>query len=393
MRIYADNAATTKVDDEVLSAMLPYFTEQYGNPNSIHSAGREVRVAVDKAREQVSKAINCEPGELYFTAGGSESDNWAIKGVAHRYAKKGKHIITTKIEHHAVLHSLAALEKEGYEVTYLDVDEGGFVTAEQVEKAIRPDTVLITIMFANNEIGTIEPIAEIGEVAKKHGVLFHTDAVQAVGHVHIDVKAMNIDMLSMSGHKFHSSKGVGALYIKKGIILPNLIDGGSQEKGRRAGTENAPAIIGMGKAIEKAVATLDEDIAYVSRLRDKLLDGISASIPYCRRNTPKTNILPGIANVSVRFVEGESVLLMLDLKGICASSGSACTSGSLDPSHVMLAIGLDHGTAHGSIRFSLDKYNTEEEIDYILEVFPKIVEKLREMSPLWNEENKAKVTK
>ena len=290
-----------------------------------------------------------------------------------------------------MLHSLAALEKEGYEVTYLGVDEGGFISLEELEKAIRPDTILITVMFANNEIGSVEPIEKIGEIAKKHGVLFHTDAVQAVGHVPIDVKKMNIDLLSMSGHKFHSPKGVGALYIKKGIILPNLIDGGSQERGRRAGTENSASIIGMGKAIEKAVSTLNEDIAYVSRLRDKLLDGIMASIPYCRRNTPKENILPGIANVSVRFVEGESVLLMLDINGICASSGSACTSGSLDPSHVMLAIGLDHGTAHGSIRFSLDKYNTEEEIDYILEKFPKIVERLREMSPLWNEENRAKI--
>ncbi len=390
-RIYTDNAATTKVSQEVLSAMLPYFTEAYGNPNSLHAAGREVRLAIDHAREQVANAIGCDAGEIYFTAGGSESDNWAIKGVARRYGKKGKHIITSKIEHHAVLHSLAALEKDGFEVTYLDVDDKGFVSVEDVENAIRPDTILITIMFANNEIGSVQPIEEIGKIAKAHGVLFHTDAVQAVGHMPINVKAMNIDMLSMSGHKFNASKGVGALYVRKGIVLPNLIDGGSQEKGRRAGTENSAAIIGMGVAIENAVKTMAEDSARIEKLREKLLCGLMEKIPYCRRNTPETNTLPGIANLSIRFVEGESMLLMLDMKGICASSGSACTSGSLDPSHVMLAIGLDHGTAHGSIRFSLDRYNTEEEIDYILDVFPGIVERLREMSPIWTEENRAKI--
>lgn len=390
-RIYTDNAATTRVSEEVLEAMLPYLTEKYGNPNSLHSAGREVRIAVDRAREQVAAAIGCEPSEIYFTAGGSESDNWAIKGAARRYGKKGRHIITSKIEHHAVLHSLAALEKDGFEVTYLDVDEKGFISLEELEKAIRPDTILITVMFANNEIGSIQPIAGIAEIARAHNILFHTDAVQAVGHLPINVKEMKIDMLSMSGHKFNSPKGVGALYVRKGIILPNLIDGGSQERGRRAGTENAPGIVGMGVAIENAVKTMSEEAPRIARLREKLLCGLMERIPYCRRNTPETNTLPGIANLSVRFVEGESMLLMLDMKGICASSGSACTSGSLDPSHVMLAIGLDHGTAHGSIRFSLDRYNTEEEIDYILDVFPKIVERLRDMSPVWTEENRAKI--
>lgn len=390
-RIYTDNAATTKVSEDVLQKMLPYLTEAYGNPNSLHSAGREVREAIDIARAQVATAIGCDPSEIYFTAGGSESDNWAIKGTARRYGKKGKHIISSKIEHHAVLHSLAALEKDGFEVTYLDVDENGFVSVEELEKAIRPDTILITIMFANNEIGSVQPVEEIAKVAKAHGVFFHTDAVQAVGHMPINVKEMGIDMLSMSGHKFNAPKGVGALYVKKGIILPNLIDGGSQEKGRRAGTENTASIIGMGQAIENAVKTMTEDAARLEKLREKLLCGLLEKIPYCRRNTPKTNTLPGIANLSIRFVEGEAMLLMLDMRGICASSGSACTSGSLDPSHVMLAIGLDHGTAHGSIRFSLDKYNTEEEIDYILEVFPQIVERLREMSPIWTEENRAKI--
>ncbi len=390
-RIYTDNAATTKVSDDVLQKMLPYLTEAYGNPNSLHSAGREVREAIDEARAKVATAIGCDPSEIYFTAGGSESDNWAIKGIARRYGKKGKHIISSKIEHHAVLHSLAALEKDGFEVTYLEVDENGFVSVEDLEKAIRPDTILITIMFANNEIGSVQPVEEIAKVAKAHGVFFHTDAVQAVGHMPINVKEMGIDMLSMSGHKFNAPKGVGALYVKRGIVLPSLIDGGSQEKGRRAGTENTASIIGMGQAIENAVKTMADDSARLAKLREKLLDGLLEKIPYCRRNTPKTNTLPGIANLSIRFVEGEAMLLMLDMKGICASSGSACTSGSLDPSHVMLAIGLDHGTAHGSIRFSLDKYNTEEEIDYILEVFPQIVERLREMSPIWTEENRAKI--
>ncbi len=390
-RIYTDNAATTKVSKEVLDAMLPYFTEHYGNPNSLHTAGREVRMAVDAAREKVAAAIGCDPSEIYFTAGGSESDNWAIKGAAHRYAKKGRHIITSKIEHHAVLHSLASLEKEGFEVTYLDVDEKGFVSPEDVEKAIRPDTILITVMFANNEIGSVQPVEEIAKIAKEHNVLFHTDAVQAVGHLPINVREMKIDMLSMSGHKFNSPKGVGALYVKRGIILPNLIDGGNQERGRRAGTENTASIVGMGVAIENAVKNMAEESARLEKLREKLLNGLMERIPYCKRNTPETNTLPGIANLSVRFIEGESMLLMLDMRGICASSGSACTSGSLDPSHVLLAIGLDHGTAHGSIRFSLDRYNTEEEIDYILEVFPSIVERLREMSPVWTEENRAKI--
>lgn len=379
--IYADNAATTRTDDDVVREMLPIFTENYGNPSSIHTAGRNAKESVEKAREQVAKAIGCLPEEVYFTAGGSESDNWAIKGTMQKYAAKGKHVISTKIEHHAVLHTL---ENKGYDVTLLDVDEYGFIDLNELEKAIRDDTVLISVMFANNEIGSIEPIKEIGRIAKEHKILFHTDAVQAVGHLPINVKEMNIDMLSMSGHKFHGPKGVGALYVRKGLILPSLIEGGAQERKRRAGTENAPAIVGMGCAIEKAVKTLDQDMAYVEGLRNKLLNGLMEKIPCCRRNTPYENALPGIANISVKYVEGESMLLMLDNKGICASSGSACTSGSLDPSHVLLAVGLDHGTAHGSIRFSLDKTNTEEEIDYILEEFPKIVERLRSMSPLWD---------
>ncbi len=385
MRIYADNAATTKVDKRVLEKMMPFFCEMYGNPSSVHSAGQEVKAAIDEARQQVADAIGCESKEIYFTAGGSEADNWAIKGVAKKYASKGKHIISTKIEHHAVLHTLDSLKKDGYEITLLDVDSEGFINLEELENAIRPDTILITIMFANNETGVMEPIAEIGKIAKEHKVLFHTDAVQAVGHVPVNVKEMNIDMLSMSAHKFNAPKGVGALYVRKGIIMPNLIDGGGQEKGRRAGTENTAAIVGMGEAIKIAVENMEEESKKVAYLRDKLLNGLMEKIPECKQNTPKSeNRLPGIANLSLKYIEGESILLMMDIKGICASSGSACTSGSLDPSHVLLALGLDHGTAHGSVRFSLDRFNTEEEVDYILEELPKIAERLREMSPLWN---------
>ena len=382
MFVYVDNAATTQVDPDVAEKVIPCFTSVFGNASSIHTAGRKAKELLDTAREQVANALGAEPGEIYFTAGGSESDNWAIKGVAHKFAKKGKHLITTAIEHHAVLHSMKSLEKEGFEVTYLPVDSEGFVTAEQVEKAIRPDTILVSVMFANNEIGSVEPIAEIGEVCKKHGVLFHTDAVQAVAHIKIDVKAMNIDMLSLSGHKFNAPKGVGALYIRKGITIPNLIDGGQQERGKRAGTENIPAIVGMGYAIEVATRELDERMSRVRKMRDRLRDELMRRIPYAKLNTPE-NSLPGTLNISFQYIEGESILLMLNMNGICASSGSACTSGSLDPSHVLLAIGLPHEIAHGSVRMSIDHNNTEEEIDHIIDTLPKIIQRLRDMSPLW----------
>lgn len=382
MFVYVDNAATTQVDPDVAEKVIPCFTSVFGNASSIHTAGRKAKELLDTAREQVANALGAELGEIYFTAGGSESDNWAIKGVAHKFAKKGKHLITTAIEHHAVLHSMKSLEKEGFEVTYLPVDGEGFVTAEQVEKAIRPDTILVSVMFANNEIGSVEPIAEIGEVCKKHGVLFHTDAVQAVAHIKIDVKEMNIDMLSLSGHKFNAPKGVGALYIRKGITIPNLIDGGQQERGKRAGTENIPAIVGMGYAIEVATRELDERMSRVRKMRDRLRDELMRRIPYAKLNTPE-NSLPGTLNISFQYIEGESILLMLDMNGICASSGSACTSGSLDPSHVLLAIGLPHEIAHGSVRMSIDHNNTEEEIDHIIDTLPKIIQRLRDMSPLW----------
>lgn len=382
MFVYVDNAATTQVDPDVAEKVIPCFTSVFGNASSIHTAGRKAKELLDTAREQVANALGAEPGEIYFTAGGSESDNWAIKGVAHKFAKKGKHLITTAIEHHAVLHSMKSLEKEGFEVTYLPVDSDGFVTAEQVEKAIRPDTILVSVMFANNEIGSVEPIAEIGDVCKKHGVLFHTDAVQAVAHIKIDVKEMNIDMLSLSGHKFNAPKGVGALYIRKGITIPNLIDGGQQERGKRAGTENIPAIVGMGYAIEVATRELDERMSRVRKMRDRLRDELMRRIPYAKLNTPE-NSLPGTLNISFQYIEGESILLMLDMNGICASSGSACTSGSLDPSHVLLAIGLPHEIAHGSVRMSIDHNNTEEEIDHIIDTLPKIIQRLRDMSPLW----------
>ena len=382
MFVYVDNAATTQVDPDVAEKVIPCFTSVFGNASSIHTAGRKAKELLDTAREQVANALGAEPGEIYFTAGGSESDNWAIKGVAHKFAKKGKHLITTAIEHHAVLHSMKSLEKEGFEVTYLPVDSEGFVTAEQVEKAIRPDTILVSVMFANNEIGSVEPIAEIGDVCKKHGVLFHTDAVQAVAHIKIDVKAMNIDMLSLSGHKFNAPKGVGALYIRKGITIPNLIDGGQQERGKRAGTENIPAIVGMGYAIEVATRELDERMSRVRKMRDRLRDELMRRIPYAKLNTPE-NSLPGTLNISFQYIEGESILLMLDMNGICASAGSACTSGSRDPSHVLLAIGLPHEIAHGSVRMSIDHNNTEEEIDHIIDTLPKIIQRLRDMSPLW----------
>lgn len=386
-RIYLDNAATTRVRPEVAAEMMPILTEVYGNASSVHSFGREAKKALEKARSQVAAAIGAKKEEIYFTAGGSESDNWAIKGIAHALRKKGTHLITTAIEHHAVLHTCQALEKEGFEVTYLPVDEYGLVTPEQVEAAIRPDTILVSVMMANNEIGTIEPVEEIGAVCKKHGVLFHTDAVQAIGHVPVDVKAMNIDLLSLSGHKFYAPKGVGALYIRTGVRPLNLIDGGAQERNRRAGTENLPAIVGMGKAIELICAEMEEDGRRLTALRDKLIAGILEKIPESRLNGHPTRRLPGNVNVSIRYIEGEALLLSLDMAGIAASSGSACTSGSLDPSHVLLAIGLPHEIAHGSLRLSLGHETTEEEIDRVLEELPRIVERLRAMSPLYADRN------
>ena len=381
-RIYLDNAATTAVSPEVLTAMLPYFTECYGNPSSIHSTGRDAHKAVDAARRQVAAAINADPAEIYFTAGGSESDNWAIKGTAFAKRDKGNHIITTAIEHHAVLHTCQWLEKQGFEVTYLPVDENGLVSVEDVEKAITDKTILISIMAANNEIGTIEPIAEIGALARSRGILFHTDAVQAVGAIPLDVKAMNIDMLSMSGHKFHGPKGIGALYIRKGVRLDTLIAGGAQERGKRAGTENLSGIVGIGKAIEIATRDMEANAARMTALRDKLIHGILENIPDVRLNGHPTRRLPNNVNVSVRYIEGEALLLRLDLAGIAGSSGSACTSGSLDPSHVLLAIGLPHEIAHGSLRLTLGTDTTEADIDEVLDKLPGIVKNLRDMSVL-----------
>jgi len=380
--IYMDNAATTATRPEVLEKMLPYFTEHYGNPSSIHSVGRDARRAIENARRQVAEALGAQPREIYFTAGGSESDNWAIRCASKALAKKGKHIITSQIEHHAVLHTCDYMEKQGYEVTYLPVDSEGRVSVEDVKKAIRPDTVLISIMAANNEIGTLQPIREIGQVAHEAGVLFHTDAVQAVGAVPIDVNEWNVDMLSLSGHKFHGPKGIGALYIRKGVKISNLIFGGAQERGLRAGTENLPGIVGLGEAIELAVKELPEYTRRMTQLRDKLIDGILSSVPDVRLNGHRTQRLPGNVNVSVRYVEGEALLMRLDLAGVEASSGSACTSGSLDPSHVLLAIGLPHEIAHGSLRLSLGTENTEADVDYVLEKLPGIVENLRAMSAL-----------
>ena len=381
-RIYLDNAATTAVSPEVLEAMLPYFTQCFGNPSSIHSTGRDARRVVDAARRQVAAAIGAQPQEIYFTAGGSESDNWAIKGTAFAKKSRGNHIITSAIEHHAVLHTCAWLEKQGFEVTYLPVDEFGRVRVEDVEKAITNKTILITIMAANNEIGTIQPIAEIGKLSHDKGILFHTDAVQAIGAMPIDVNAMHIDMLSMSGHKFHGPKGIGALYIRKGVKIDQYLHGGAQERGQRAGTENLAGIVGMGKAIEIATQHLEENAARLTVLRDKLIDGILAEIPDVRLNGHRTQRLPNNVNVSVRYVEGEALLLRLDLAGIAGSSGSACTSGSLDPSHVLLAIGLPHEIAHGSLRLSLGTDTTEAEIDEVLDKLPGIVKNLRDMSPL-----------
>ena len=381
--IYCDNAATTKVSKRVLDAMLPYFTEEYGNASSIYMLGQSAAKALLKARETVAKAIGAKTHEIFFTSGGSEADNWAIKGMALNGAKSGKkHIITSAFEHHAVLHTCEFLEKQGYEVTYLPVDEKGLINPNDVKNAIREDTCLVTIMFANNEIGTIQPIKEIGEICKEKKVPFHTDAVQAIGNVEIDVKALNIDMLSLSGHKIHAPKGVGALYVRGGISLPNLIHGGAQEKNKRAGTENLPSIVGLAQAITDSVQNIKEKQEKVSKRRDRLIDGI-LKIQETRLNGDREKRLCGNVNISIRGVEGESLLLMLDMYGILASSGSACTSGSLDPSHVLLSIGLPHETAHGSLRLSISEETADEDIDYILETIPKVVDRLRSMSPLW----------
>ncbi|MBR0435010.1 MAG: cysteine desulfurase NifS [Lachnospiraceae bacterium] len=383
--VYLDNAATTKVRPEVVETMIPFFTENYGNASAIYSVGAKAKEALTDARTKVADLIGANTDEIYFTAGGSEADNWALKATAELLKDKGKHIITSKIEHHAILHTCEYLEKNGFEVTYLDVDEDGIVSPEAVEKAIRPDTILVSIMFANNEIGTIEPIKEIGEVVHKHGIYFHTDAVQAFGQVHINVDEMNIDMLSASGHKLYGPKGIGMLYIRKGVKIKSFVHGGAQERKRRAGTENIPGIAGFGKACEIAKATLDERIKRESELRDYLIGRLENEIPYTKINGSRTNRLPNNVNACFRFIEGESMLIMLDGKGICGSSGSACTSGSLDPSHVLLAIGLPHEIAHGSLRLTLSYETTKEEIDYTVDELKKIIETLRAMSPLYED--------
>lgn len=383
-KVYLDNAATTMVRKEVLDAMIPAFTTYYGNPSSLHEFARDAGELVDAARAKVAAAINAKPDEIVFTGGGSESDNMVLRGAIAANKKKGKHIITTAVEHHAVLYTLQAMEREGIaELTILPVDEYGLVAAEQVGNAIREDTVLVSVMFANNEVGTIMPIPEIGRICRDKGVWFHTDAVQAAGHVPIDVQAMDIDLLSMSAHKFHGPKGIGALYIRKGVRFPALIIGGGQEKKRRAGTENVPGIVGMGAALETAVSHMEENAKRVGALRDKLIRGIPAAIPDVKLNGHPTKRLPNNANFSIRYIEGESILLMLDINGIAASSGSACTSGSLDPSHVLLAMGLPHEIAHGSLRLTLSEFTTEEDIDYVLDILPQIVQRLRDMSPLY----------
>lgn len=382
-KYYFDNAATTPVREEVLQEILPYFREYYGNASSIYSIAKESKKALEAARAKVAAAIGATPDEIYFTAGGSESDNMALRGVVNASKKEKKHIITTKIEHHAILHTAEFLETKGVDVTYLNVDEFGKISLEELENVIRPETVLISVMFANNEIGTIQPIAEIGEIAKKHGVLFHTDAVQAVGHVPIDVEKLQVDLLSMSGHKLGAPKGIGAIYIRKGTRISPLIFGGAQEKKLRAGTENNAGIVGLGKAAELAVAEMEETTKKLTALRDKLIHGILESIPDSRLNGHPTDRLPGNCNISFSYIEGESLLLLLDALGIAASSGSACTSGSLDPSHVLMAIGLPHEIAHGSLRLTIDRENTEEQVDFILEKLPGLVQRLRDMSPVY----------
>ncbi|APC40676.1 cysteine desulfurase NifS [Clostridium estertheticum] len=383
--IYMDHAATTYVKPEVVEEMLPYFTTYFGNPSSIYTLARETKKAIDIGRDKVAKAINADSSEIFFTSGGSEADNWAIKGIASAYKKKGNHIITTVIEHHAVLHTCEYLAKNGFDITYLPVDEYGFINIKDLENAITDKTILVSVMFANNEIGTIEPIKEIGALCRSKKILFHTDAVQAVGHIPVDVKEMNIDLLSLAGHKFYGPKGIGALYIRKGIKIENLIHGGGQERNKRAGTENVASVVGIGKALELAVENMEENNKKLVILRDKLMNGL-LKVPFTRLNGPiGEKRLPGNSNISFRFVEGESILLMLDAKGIAASSGSACTSGSLDPSHVLLAIGLIHEIAHGSLRLTIGDATTEEEVDYVLETVPKVIQRLRDMSPLYDD--------
>ena len=383
--IYMDNAATTQVYPEVFDAMKPYFTEFYGNPSSIYSFAGNSKKAVEDARKTIADFLGARTEEIYFTGGGSESDNWALKATADAYANKGKHIITSKIEHHAILHTCEYLEKKGFEVTYLDVDENGFVNPADVEKAIRPDTILVSIMTANNEIGTIEPIAEIGKIAKDHGVLFHTDAVQAFGHIPMNVDEMNIDMLSASGHKINGPKGIGIMYIRKGVKIGSFVHGGAQERQRRAGTHNVPGIVGIGKAVELARDNMKERMEYETKLRDHLISRVMEEIPYAKLNGDKVKRLPNNVNVCFRFIEGESMLILLDQNGVCGSSGSACTSGSLDPSHVLLAIGLPHEIAHGSLRLTLSEKNTMEEVDFTVDKLKGIIERLRSMSPLYED--------
>ena len=385
MRIYVDNAATTKMNAAVAEEMIPFMTEFYGNPSSIYLEGREAKRAVEKSREQVAKAISAEPKEIYFTGSGTEADNWAVRSSASAYSNKGKHIITSSVEHHAVLHTCQDLEKEGYEVTYLPVDEYGRVSVEDLRNSIRPDTILVSIMFANNEIGTIMPVKEIGAVCRENGVLFHTDAVQAIGMCEIDVEELNIDMLSLTAHKFHGPKGAGALYVRQGVKLTPFITGGAQERGKRAATENVPGIVGLGKAIELAAENIPERQKKLSELRDYYIEKVLNKIPYSRLNGHPKDRLPGNANISFQFIEVEGMLLRLDMKGISASSGSACTSGSLDPSHVLLAIGLKHEEAHGSLRVSFDETNTKEQVDYIVDELADIIELLRNMSPLYED--------
>ncbi len=383
--IYLDNAATTRCAPEAVEAMLPYFTEHYGNASSIYQLGAESKRAINRAREIIAKSLHADIAEIYFTAGGSEADNWALVATAEQYASKGKHIITSKIEHHAVFHTCEYLEKRGFQISYIDVDENGILKLDELKKAIRPDTILISVMFANNEIGTIQPIKEIGQIAKENEILFHTDAVQAYGHIPIDLEELSIDMLSASGHKLHGPKGIGFLYIRKGVKIRSFIHGGAQERSRRAGTENVPGIVGFGVAVEKAFSNLQERLEAESELRDYLIERIEKEIPYCRLNGDREKRLPGNVNFSFRFIEGESLLIRLDIKKICASSGSACTSGSLDPSHVLLAIGLPHEIAHGSLRITLSEENTKEEMDYTVDTIKEVVANLREMSPLYED--------
>lgn len=391
--IYMDHAATTAARPEVVEAMLPYFTESFGNPSSIYDLGAKNKEAITHARDTIAKSLGTDAANIYFTAGGSESDNWALIAAAEAYESKGKHIITSKIEHHAILHTCEYLEKRGFEVTYIGVDENGIIDLEALKAAIRPDTILISVMFANNEIGTIQPIAKIGAIAKEHGILFHTDAVQAYGQLPINVDEMNIDMLSASGHKLNGPKGIGFLYIRKGVKIRSFIHGGAQERKRRAGTENVPGIVGLGKAVEIAMATMEERKAFETELRDYMIKRIHEEIPYARLNGDKTRRLPNNVNFSFQFIEGESLLIMLDMAGICASSGSACTSGSLDPSHVLLAIGLPHEIAHGSLRLTIGYETTKEDVDYTVDEIKKIVERLRNMSPLYEDFIKKEIKK